>query len=114
MVKCNFRTISQELSDAIVQMVTNCTNMYNMSKVAAARINPAVPPQTILRASQHHRTIESSSSQVLVDQLTGLATSLASLGLNSSAQSGSTFTLPGLNYIFKLNICVVLIDFIFF
>jgi hypothetical protein len=99
LVQCNFRTISQELSDAIMQMVTNCTNMYNMSKVASARINPAGPPQTILRASQHHRPIESSSSQVLVDQLTGLATSLASLGLNPSAQSVSTFTLPGFNYI---------------
>lgn len=93
-----------------MQMVTNCTNMYNMSKVASARINPAGPPQTILRSSQHHRSIESSSSQVLVDQLTGLATSLASLGLNPAAQSVSTFTLPGLNYIFKLKICVVLIN----
>lgn len=88
--------MSQELSEAIMQMVTNCTNMY-MSKVASARINPAAPPPSILRASQHHRPIEGTSPQVLVDQLTGLATSLASLGLNPSAQSGSTFTLPGLN-----------------
>ncbi|VVC27811.1 Hypothetical protein CINCED_3A013043 [Cinara cedri] len=86
-------TISQELSDAIMQMVTNCTNMY-MSKVASARINATAPPPAILRASQH-RPLEGPSQQVLVDQLTGLATSLASLGLNPSAQSGSTFTLPG-------------------
>lgn len=90
------RTISQELSDAIMQMVTNCTNMY-ISKVASARLNPAAPPPAILRSSQHHRPIEGPSSQVLVDQLTGLATSLASLGMNSPAQSASTFTLPGLN-----------------
>lgn len=77
-----------------MQMVTNCTNMY-MSKVASARLNSAAPPPAILRP-QHHRPIEGPSSQVLVDQLTGLATSLASLGLNPSAQSGSTFTLPGL------------------
>lgn len=94
-VKFNYRTISQELSDAILQMVTNCTNMY-MSKVVSARINSTAPPPAILRASQHHRLNEGPSSQVLVDQLTGLATSLASLGLNSSAQSGSTFSLPGL------------------
>ncbi|XP_025202841.1 CCR4-NOT transcription complex subunit 1-like isoform X4 [Melanaphis sacchari] len=87
-------TISQELSDAILQMVTNCTNMY-MSKVVSARINSTAPPPAILRASQHHRLNEGPSSQVLVDQLTGLATSLASLGLNSSVQSGSTFSLPG-------------------
>lgn len=84
-----------------MQMVTNCTNMY-MSKVASARINPTAPPP-ILRASQH-RPIEGPSQQVLVDQLTGLATSLASLGLNPSAQSGSTFTLPGLNYLIYLSI----------
>lgn len=77
-----------------MQMVTNCTNMY-MSKVASARINPAAPPPAILRTSQHHRPIEGPTSQVLVDQLTGLATSLANLGLNPSAQSSSTFTLPG-------------------
>lgn len=85
-----------------MQMVTNCTNMY-MSKVASARINPTVPPPAILRASQH-RSIEGSSQQVLVDQLTGLATSLASLGLNPSAQSGSTFTFPGLIIIITLHI----------
>lgn len=89
-----YRTTSQELSDAIMQMVTNCTNLY-MSKVASARINSTSQPPAILRTSQHHRPIEGSSQQVLVDQLTGLATSLASLGLNQSAQSGSTFTLPG-------------------
>jgi len=70
-----------------------------MSKVAvSARLNPSAPPPPILRSAQHHRQIDGPSSQVLVDQLTGLATSLASLGLNPSAQSGSTFTLPGLNY----------------
>jgi len=68
-----------------------------MSKVASARINPSAQLPPILRSAQHHRQIEGPSSQVLVDQLTGLATSLASLGLNPSAQSGSTFTLPGLN-----------------
>lgn len=85
-----------------MQMVTNCTNMY-MSKVASARINPVAPPPSILRAAQH-RSNEGPSQQVLVDQLTGLATSLASLGMNPSGQSGSTFTLPGLNYIVILHI----------
>jgi len=70
-----------------------------MSKVASARLNPAAPPPAILRTSQHHRPLEGPSSQVLVDQLAGLATSLASLGLNPSVQSGSTFTLPGSNCI---------------
>lgn len=96
----NFRTISQELSDAILQMVANCTNLY-MSKVASARLNPVAPPPSILRTSQHHRPLEGGPSSQVLDQLTGLAglaTSLASLGLNPSAQSGSTFTLPGLNY----------------
>lgn len=91
-----YRTISQELSDVIMQMITNCTNLY-MSKVASARINPSAPPSAIIRASsQHHRPIDG-SSQVLVDSFTGLTTSLANFGLNPSAQSGSTFTLPGLN-----------------
>lgn len=76
-----------------MHMVTNCTNMY-MSKVVNSRINPVAPPPAVLRSSQHHRPIEGPSSQGLVDQLTGLATSLASLGLNP-AQSGSTFSLPG-------------------
>lgn len=91
-----------------MQMVTNCTNMY-MSKVTSARLNPAAPPPAILRASQHHRPIEGPSSQVLVDQLTGLATSLASLGLNPSAQSGSTFTLPGLYWILGIGLNFFLI-----
>lgn len=78
-------------------MVTNCTNMY-ISKVASTRVNPSAPPPAILRTSQHHRPIEG-SNQVLVDQLTGLATSLANLGLNPSTQSASTFTLPGLDQI---------------
>ncbi|XP_050542433.1 CCR4-NOT transcription complex subunit 1-like [Daktulosphaira vitifoliae] len=90
----NIGTISQELSEAIMLMVTNCTNMY-ISKVASTRLNSSAPPPAILRTSQHHRPIEGPSPQVLVDQLTGLATSLASLGLNPSAQSASTFTLPG-------------------
>ncbi|XP_050435609.1 CCR4-NOT transcription complex subunit 1 isoform X4 [Adelges cooleyi] len=90
----NTGNISQDLSEAILMMVTNCTNMY-ISKVASARINPTAPPPSILRTAQHHRPIEGPSPQVLVDQLTGLATSLASLGLNPSVQSGSTFTLPG-------------------
>lgn len=94
-MKFDYRTIPQELSDAILQMVTNCTNMY-MSKAVPGRINSTAPPPSILRASQHHRPNEGQSSQVSVDQLTGLASSLAGLGLNSSSQSGSTFSLPGL------------------
>lgn len=97
-IKFDFRTISQELSDAILQMVANCTNLY-MSKVASARLNPVAPPPSILRTSQHHRPLEGGPSSQVLDQLTGLAglaTSLASLGLNPTAQSGSTFTLPGL------------------
>lgn len=101
--KTDCRTISQELSDAIMQMVTNCTNLYISKVAASARINPSAPPPPILRSTQHHRPIEG-PPQVLVDQLAGLATSLANLGLNSSAQSGSTFTLPGLNYIWCLNL----------
>lgn len=76
-------------------MVANCTNLY-MSKVASARLNPVAPPPSILRTSQHHRPLEGGPSSQVLDQLAGLATSLASLGLNPSAQSGSTFTLPGL------------------
>lgn len=87
------RTISQELSETIMHMVTNYTNMY-ISKIASTRINPIVPPPPILRPPQHHRPIDGPSPQVLVDQFTGLATSLASLGLNPT-QTGSTFTLPG-------------------
>lgn len=90
-----FRTISQELSEAVMLMVTNCTNFY-ISKVASSRVNQPAPLPSILRTSQLQRPIEGSSPQVLVDQLTGLATSLNSLGLNSSTQSSSTFTMPGL------------------
>ncbi|XP_050527108.1 CCR4-NOT transcription complex subunit 1-like isoform X2 [Daktulosphaira vitifoliae] len=90
----NTGTISQELSETLMLMVTNCTNIY-ISKVASSRVNPSASLPSILCTSQQQRPIEGSSPQVLVDQLTGLATSLANLGLNPSAQSASTFTLPG-------------------
>jgi CCR4-NOT transcription complex subunit 1 len=88
-------TVSQELTETIIQMVSNYTSMY-MPKAPTIRINTA-PPTPIFRPT-HQRPIgqiEGPALQVMVDQLTGLATSLASLGLNPTTQNTSTFTLPG-------------------
>lgn len=76
-------------------MVSNYTSMY-MPKAPTIRVNPAAPPTPIFRPT-HQRPIgqmEGPALQIMVDQLTGLATSLASLGLNPT-QNTSTFTLPG-------------------
>lgn len=91
-----YRTVSQELTETIIQMVTTYTNMY-MPKAPSIRVNPVGPPTPIFRPT-HQRPIgqiEGPALQVMVDQLTGLATSLASLGLNPATQNTSTFTLPG-------------------
>lgn len=67
-----------------------------MPKAPTIRVNPAIPLTPIFRPT-HQRPIgqmEGPALQVMVDQLTGLATSLASLGLNPT-QNTSTFTLPG-------------------
>lgn len=92
----NYRTVSQELTETIIQMVSNYTSMY-MPKAPTIRVNTAAPPTPIFRPT-HQRPIgqmEGPALQVMVDQLTGLATSLASLGLNPATQNTSTFTLPG-------------------
>jgi len=80
-------------------MVSNYTNMY-MPKAPTIRVNPVAPPTPIFRPT-HQRPIGQIEGplQVMVDQITGLATSLASLGLNPATQNTSTFTLPGY-YIF--------------
>lgn len=81
-------------------MITNYTNMY-MPKLPSIRVNTAPPPAPIFRPT-HHRPIgqiEGPALQVMVDHLTGLATSLASLGLNPTTQNTSTFTLPGFVYV---------------
>ncbi|XP_050425870.1 CCR4-NOT transcription complex subunit 1-like [Adelges cooleyi] len=85
----NSGNITPNLLEAIMIMVTNYTNMY-MTKVP--RINPIGPPPTLIRQPQHLRTMEASSSQIYVNQLSGLATSLTNIGLNPT--SGSAFTLP--------------------
>lgn len=93
----NYRTVSQELSETIIQMVSTYANLC-MPKVTPPRVNTTVPPTPIFRA-QHHRPIvpiEGPTLQVMVDQLTGLATSLANLGLTPTTQTNTTFTLPGL------------------
>lgn len=75
--------------------------MY-MPKPPTIRVNTAVPPTPIFRPT-HQRTIgqiEGPALQVMVDQITGLATSLASLGLNPATQNTSTFTLPGYYILF--------------
>jgi hypothetical protein len=92
----NYRIVSQELSETIIQMVSTYANLC-MPK-ATPRINTAVPPTPMFRAPQHHRPIapiEGQTLQVMVDQLTGLATNLANLGLTPTSQTSSTFTLPG-------------------
>lgn len=70
-------------------MVTNYTNMC-MPKVISTRIDSTIPPPPIHHTSLH-RPIDGTSPLMFVDQLNGLATSLASLGLNPS-QTGFTFT----------------------
>lgn len=66
-----------------------------MSKGTSTRVNPIVPPQQIFRTPQHPRSIEGPALRVMVDQLSGLGTSLASLGLNHNTQTSSSFSLPG-------------------
>lgn len=83
---------------------------------AAPRVHTAIPPTPIYRTPQHHRPIapiEGQTLQVMVDQLTGLATNLANLGLTPTTQTSSTFTLPGLQIkcIYELKYIINLIYF---
>ncbi|VVC34988.1 Hypothetical protein CINCED_3A007099 [Cinara cedri] len=89
-------TVSPELSETIIQMISAYTNLY-MPKGTPARVNPMVLPPLppIFRPVQQPRPIEGPALQVMVDQLAGLATSLANFGINPTTQTNSIFTLPG-------------------
>lgn len=79
-------------------MVSTYTNLC-MPKGVPSRVNPMVLPPLppIFRPMQPPRPMEGPALQVMVDQLAGLATSLANFGMNPTTQPNSIFTLPGKN-----------------
>lgn len=80
-----------------------------MCIVKGTRINPAVTPTPIFRATHHHRPIEGPSLQIMVDQLSGLTSNFSNMGLNPIGPTNSTFSLAGKNLIPNKNTTVYLL-----
>ncbi|KAL0280391.1 UNVERIFIED_CONTAM: hypothetical protein PYX00_001693 [Menopon gallinae] len=78
------RNVSQELSDAILAMVANCSLLLN---------NTRQPPPNVLR----HRGLDQAFNPFPtppVDTITNLGSSLAGISIGMATPSSSTFNLP--------------------